>query len=65
MSKIASPLWNLNDVVKFIEDTGRANVETDNYGNIVVYPALHEDAEGNLCEGNLSEEDLDENKSPY
>lgn len=54
---IAATGWNLDDVIKYIAETGNADVEEDNFGNIVVYPKLREDADGNLCEGNYSGED--------
>lgn len=56
--KIAGPNWNLDDVIAYIQRTGRADVEEDHFGNIVVYPSLYEDIDGNLCEGNQDESDF-------
>lgn len=48
--------WGMDDVLNYVKNTGKADIEQDAYGNIVIYPCLHEDDDGYLCEGNLNEE---------
>lgn len=48
--------WGLQDVLDYIKETGNVQVESDNYGNIVLYPNLHEDKDGYLNEGTVGED---------
>jgi hypothetical protein len=52
---IAETGWNLDSVLRFIQETGKADIEKDEFGNICVYPSLYEDAEGRLREGSQGE----------
>ena len=54
MRLIATKGWNLDTVLAYIKEHG-ADIEEDTFGNIVIYPNLHEDTNGNLREGTRAE----------
>lgn len=56
MKIVADKAWNVDDVIAYIKETGKVDVEEDNFGNIVLYACLHEDDDGRLVEGNKDED---------